>query len=136
MKAGALAIALVLCTIRTEAAIPHWRNSEALMKYALEADPLAPVPHIYKGMDLQYRKGDMQAAAREFRIAIRNNQLSWPRMASVECQADLSLGQIANIEGRPQEVHVVVHDSEIHVGHSVARVLKRQRVIGGRIGVV
>ena len=101
--AGTLAVALALCAAKTEAAIPHWRNSQALMKYALQADPLAPVPHIYKGMDLQYRKGDMEAAAREFRIAIRNNKMSWPHMASVDCQADLSLGQIANIEGRPQE---------------------------------
>ncbi|HET7841638.1 MAG TPA: tetratricopeptide repeat protein [Terriglobia bacterium] len=100
---AALAVIAVFWTVSTEAAIPRWRNSEALMQYGLKADTNAAVPHIYKGMDLQYRQGDLDGAAREFRTAIRLNEVSWPRTVSVLCQADLSLGMIANLQGRPQD---------------------------------
>ncbi len=101
--AATLAVIAILWTVSIEAAIPRWRNSQALMQYGLVSDSKAAVPHIYKGMDLQYRQGDLEGAAREFRTAIRINASSWPRTVSVVCQAELSLGQIANLEGRPEE---------------------------------
>jgi protein O-mannosyl-transferase len=101
--AATLAVVAVLWTISTEAAIPHWRNSQALMDYGMKADANAAAPHIYNGIDLQYRIGDIEGAEREYRTAIRVDESNRPLIIPVICQAKLGLGQIANIEGRPEE---------------------------------
>ncbi|MGE5325910.1 MAG: glycosyltransferase family 39 protein [Deltaproteobacteria bacterium] len=101
--AAALAVVAVPWTISTEAAIPHWRNSMALMEYGMKADSNAAAPHIYKGIELQYRTADLKGAEREYRTAIRINESNRPLIVPVICQADLGLGQIANLEGRPDE---------------------------------
>jgi hypothetical protein len=103
---AATAIAAVICvlwTVGTEAAIPHWRSSGALMRYALKENPNSGVPHIYRGIDLQYRVGDLAGAVREYETAMKVNEGSRPLVVPVICQANLGLGQIANIEGRPEE---------------------------------
>jgi protein O-mannosyl-transferase len=107
---AALAVVAVWWTASTEAAIPHWRNSQALMNYGLKADANATAPHIYKGIDLQYRFGDLEGAAREYRTAIRINASNRPPIVPVVCQADLGLGQIANLEGHPEEALRFYHE--------------------------
>jgi tetratricopeptide (TPR) repeat protein len=101
--AAVLLVVAVLWTAGTEAAIPHWRSSYALMQYGLRENADSGPPHIYKGIDLQYRVGDLAGAAREYRTAIEVNQSSQPLVVPVICQANLGLGQIAYLEGRPEE---------------------------------
>jgi protein O-mannosyl-transferase len=99
----ALAIVAVLWTAGTEAAIPNWRSSGALMRYGLRENPNSGAPHIYKGIDLQYRVGDLEGAAQEFKTAMQVNELSKPLVVAVICKANLGLAQIAILEGRPEE---------------------------------
>jgi protein O-mannosyl-transferase len=101
--AAALAVVAVLWTVSTEAAIPHWRSSYSLMQYGLRANPDSGAPHIFAGIDLQYRKRDLKAAAEQYRTAIRVNELNRPVVIPVICQARLGLGQIAFLEKRPEE---------------------------------
>jgi protein O-mannosyl-transferase len=101
--AATLAVVAIFWTVSTEASIPHWRNSQALMQFGMKADSNAAAPHIYKGIDLQYRFGDLEGAAREYRTAMRINEENKPFIVPVVCQAELGLGQIANLDGRPKE---------------------------------
>jgi tetratricopeptide (TPR) repeat protein len=100
---AAVAMLAILWTAGTEAAIPHWRSSAALMQYGLRQNPNSGAPHIYKGIDLQYRAGDLAGATREYRTAMQVNESSHPLVVPVICQAKLGLGQIANLENRPEE---------------------------------
>jgi tetratricopeptide (TPR) repeat protein len=99
----AVTVLALLWTAGTEAAIPHWRSSESLMQFGLRENPNSALPHIYKATDLQYRKGDLEGAAREFRTAMEVNSSSRPPVGGITCQADLGLGQIAYFEGRVEE---------------------------------
>lgn len=112
MQAATVAVSVLalLWTAATEAAIPHWRNSRSLMQFGLRENPNAGLPHIYKAIDLQYRQGDLEGAAREFRTAIEVNSSSRPSVVPIICQADLGLGQIAYLEGRIDETFRYFHE--------------------------
>jgi len=99
----AASVLALLWTAGTETAIPHWRSSRSLMEFGLKENPSSGVPHIAKAIDLQYREGDLEGAAREFRTALRLNLSNRPLITPLICQADLGLGQIAYLEGRVEE---------------------------------
>jgi protein O-mannosyl-transferase len=101
--AALVAVVAALWTVGTEAAIPHWRSSGALMRYGLRENPDSGTPYIYKAIDLEYRVGDLEGAAREFRTAMKVNQSSRPLLVAVVCQANLGLGEIAYFQGRSEE---------------------------------
>ena len=50
---NAVAVLAVFWTLSTEASIPHWRSSYALMHYGLKADPNAAAPAHWKGCGAQ-----------------------------------------------------------------------------------
>ncbi len=97
---AAVAVVAILWTAGTEAAIPRWRNTQSLIEYSLRKYPDSPLPHIYRATDLQFRRGDLEGAKREFKTVLRLNSESRLQLFPVICQADLGLGRIAYLEGR------------------------------------
>ncbi len=81
-------------------ALPNWRDNDALLDHSLRVSPDAALVHVAQGLQLQYRKGDLAGAAREFETALRLNRLSLVPVATVTYDSYIGLGDVANLEGR------------------------------------
>lgn len=80
-------------------AIPLWNNNQAIMNYSLKRDPESGYVHLIHGWELRYLKNDLAGAAREFETAARLNQKSPRPQTTVEYQALIGLGAIAQEQG-------------------------------------
>jgi cytochrome c-type biogenesis protein CcmH/NrfG len=98
-------LALLTCfwTVRSVHATANWHNTESLVSHALTEHPDAAVPHLIKGIRMQYQQRDFDGAAREYQTALRLNRSSFRPLALVDSDAHLGLGQIAYLRGRTQE---------------------------------
>jgi len=70
--------------------IPHWRAEDALWRQAATALDSA-YAHRFRGMHLEYEKGDLEGAAREYQMALRMNQVSFQPLAGMVYECDLGL---------------------------------------------
>jgi Tfp pilus assembly protein PilF len=115
----ALVVALVFYSIQTVRAIPHWHDNETLANYSLQQSPNAALLHLIQALVLQYHKGDLDGAAREYRTAMRLNWASIRPLAKVTYDSYIGLGQIAYLRGHTDEalksfhqaIRVSPHDS-------------------------
>lgn len=98
-----LAMVMVLWAVQTVRAIPNWHDNEVLAQYSIKQSPDAAMLHIFQGETLQYRRGDLDGAAREFQTALRLNQVSLQPPVTIFYDCYLSLGQIAYQRGEIEE---------------------------------
>jgi tetratricopeptide (TPR) repeat protein len=99
------AFGLVMCfwCFQDVRAVPNWRNNETLFGYSLNAAPDAGLVRVHHGMNLQFREHDLEGARKEFETALRLNQASFIPLSSVTYDSYISLGEIADLEGRHDE---------------------------------
>lgn len=98
-----LAVIAVCWGAQTIRAIPHWRETEILVQYSIKQSPDAAPLHVIQGLVLQYRRGDIEGAVREYQTALRLNAASPRPAAPIAYNCYLSLGEIALAQGRREE---------------------------------
>jgi tetratricopeptide (TPR) repeat protein len=75
----AMGVAMIFCGVQTLRAIPHWRDNKALIHYSFTQSPDSPLLHMARGVVLEYERGDLKGALKEYNTAWRlNQQSSWP----------------------------------------------------------
>lgn len=75
----AMGLAVIFCGFQTLHAIPRWRDNNTLIHYSLTQSPDSPLLHMARGVVLEYERGDLKGALREYNTAWRlNQQSSWP----------------------------------------------------------
>jgi len=99
----ALGVVLLFFAVQTVRAIPNWRDNETLANYSLRQSPDAAMLHLIQALNLQYRHGDLDAAAREYQTAMRLNWASIHPLASITYDSYIGLGQIAYLQGHTEE---------------------------------
>ena len=100
LAATALAALLLFWAIRTNLAVPQWRDNQTLANCSLQHSPEAAPLHIVQGWIFEYQKQDLVAAEGEFRAALRLNEASLRPLASVTYDAYIGLGQVAYRRGQ------------------------------------
>jgi Flp pilus assembly protein TadD len=98
-----LVVVGVLWAAQTVRTIPHWHDNDALSDYSLAVSANTAELHVSHGVNLQFQKGDLEGAAREFQTALRLNAQSIRPTSAVVYNAYIGLGQVALIQGREQE---------------------------------
>jgi tetratricopeptide (TPR) repeat protein len=106
---SALVVVAVLWAVQVARTIPHWRDADALIDYAVQASPNAAPVHISRGVRLQLRDHDLNGAAQEFQTALRLNAQSLRPVSAVTYDAYVGLGQIALGQGREAEALEYFH---------------------------
>lgn len=100
--AGALAAVMFFCAARTLHAIPRWRDNDTLIHYSLTQSPDSPLLHMARGVVLEYERGDLDGALKEYNLAERLNQSSsWP--LNMDHDYYLAVGRIALRTGKKRE---------------------------------
>ena len=75
----AMGAAMIFCGVQTLLAIPHWRDNKALIHYSFTQSPDSPLLHMARGVVLEYERGDLKGALKEYNTAWRlNRRSSWP----------------------------------------------------------
>jgi protein O-mannosyl-transferase len=98
----AMGLAMIFCGVQTLRAIPHWRDNKALIHYSLTQSPDSPLLHMARGVVLEYERGDLEGALKEYNTARRlNQQSSWP--LNLDHDYYLALGRILLRTGNKQE---------------------------------
>ncbi len=69
----AVCVLWILQDIRT---VPNWRSEDVLWRHAAAAAPDSIYAHRFRAMSLEYEKGDLPGAAREYQTALRMNRIS------------------------------------------------------------
>ncbi len=105
----ALGLALVLFSVQDLRAVPRWRTNDTLWNYSYSAEPKSALVHVHRALDLQYRDRNLAAAAQEYRTAIQLNQVAFVNLTTVTYDCWIGLGQIAALEGRPDEALAYFH---------------------------
>ncbi len=98
-----LALVMSLWLVQDLRAIPNWRDNDTLWNYSLQVSPSAGLVHANRGLKLQFRYGDLDGAAREYRTALRLNGASFQPLPVVTYDSYIGLGQIAFLKGREDE---------------------------------
>ncbi len=98
-----VALLAAFWTVQTVHAIPRWRNNESLFNYGMQASPNSAEVHQVHGVVLQFRDHDLKGAAEEFRAALRLDAASIHPAPGVTYNAEIGLGQVAQLEGRDAE---------------------------------
>ena len=98
--AGVLVALWVVQDVRT---VPHWRDNVALWDQAYVASPDSPVARMLRGALLQQRDGKMDAAAAEYRMALKLNAASARPLPGITAECNVLLGEVASFQGRTQE---------------------------------
>ncbi len=114
-----LALVMLLLAAQTARAIANWRDNETLLQYSIKQSPNAAALHFVRGIVLQYERGDVDGAVREFETALALNRTSLRPLPSVTYNCYLSLGQIAHQKGRPEEA-VRYFEEAIQVLHDMS----------------
>ena len=102
--AGAFAFGLAtcFCAVQTVKAIPRWRDNNTLIHYSLSVSPDSPLLHMARGVVLEYERGDLKGALKEYNTARRLNQKSsWP--LNMDRDYYLAVGRILLRTGNKQE---------------------------------
>jgi Flp pilus assembly protein TadD len=99
----AIAVLMALWIIQDVRTVRHWHDNVTLWDQAYVASPDSPVAHMLRGALLQQRDGKMDAAAREYQIALQLNGTSERPLPGITAECYVLLGQIANMQGRMQE---------------------------------
>jgi len=92
-----------LWTVQDIRNIPNWRDEDTVWSHAAAATPGSALAHMYQGMFLEFEKGDIDGAAREYQAGLRLNQANFRPVAAASYGCALGLGRIALREGRAQE---------------------------------
>jgi tetratricopeptide (TPR) repeat protein len=105
-KTAAVAVAgfgalLVLWGAQDVRLIPHWHDNEALWSYSARVAPNFPLVHLYLA-DVELRKPDLAAAAREYETAQQMNRASFRPLLGIDLDSYLGLGRVARMQGRLQ----------------------------------
>jgi len=98
-----LGVLMVLWTVQDVRSVPRWHDNVTLWDQAYLASPNSGLAHMLRGVVLQQRDGKLDAAADEFRLAIRLNLASERPLAGVTTDCYVLLGQVANLQGHTQE---------------------------------
>ncbi len=101
--AAVLAIVMVLWTVQDVRSVARWHDNVSLWDQAYLASPKSALAHMLRGVTLQQRDGKLDAAAEEYRLAIKLNLASEKPLPGVTADCYMMLGQVANIQGRMQE---------------------------------
>jgi protein O-mannosyl-transferase len=101
--AVALGLVMVLWTVQDVRSVPRWHDNVTLWDQAYLASPNSALAHMLRGVVLQQRDGKMDAAAQEYRLALKLNQSSERPLVGVATECYVLLGQVANIQGHMQE---------------------------------
>ena len=96
-------VLMALWTVQDVRTVRHWHDNVSLWDQAYAASPDSPVAHMLRGALLQQRDGKLDAAAEEYRIALKLNQASERPLPGVTAECSVLLGQVANMQGRMQE---------------------------------
>jgi len=89
--------------VRTVLEIPNWRDNDSLIQHSLDQSPDAPTPHLVRGDDLRFRHGDLDGAAREYRLALVLNQNTTAPLDGIPYECFVDLGQVAQQKGQIDE---------------------------------
>ena len=72
---------MALWMVQDVRSVRHWHDNVTLWDQAYVASPDSAVAHMLRGALLQQRDGKMDAAAQEYRLALKLNQASDPPVA-------------------------------------------------------
>ncbi|HXW13002.1 MAG TPA: tetratricopeptide repeat protein [Terriglobia bacterium] len=100
---SALGLLMILWTVQDVRSIARWHDNVMLWEQAYLTSPNSALAHMLRGVVLQQRDGKMDAAAQEYRLAIKLNLASERPLVGVTTDCYVLLGQVANIQGRMQE---------------------------------
>ena len=96
-------VLMALWIVQDVRSVRHWHDNVTLWDQAYLASPDSAVAHMLRGALLQQRDGKMDAAAQEYRLALKLNLASERPLPGVTAECSVLLGQVANIQGRTQE---------------------------------
>lgn len=94
-----IGILFVIGCVATSRAIPLWNNNQAIVNYSLKRDPDSSYVHLIHGWELRYLHNDLAGAGREFETAARLNRQSSRPQITVEYQALIGEGAVAQAQG-------------------------------------
>jgi len=94
---------MALWTVQDVRSVPRWHDNVSLWDQAYLASPNSALAHMLRGVVLQQRDGKMDAAAQEYRLAIKLNLASERPLAGVSTDCYVLLGQVASLQGHTQE---------------------------------
>lgn len=100
---AALGVLMTLWTVQDVRSVPRWHDNVSLWDQAYLASPNSALAHMLRGVVLQQRDGKMDAAAQEYRLAIKLNQASERPLVGIAADCYVMLGQVAGIQGHMQE---------------------------------
>lgn len=102
VPAAGLGVVMLLYAAETVRAIPRWRDNDTLINYSLKESPNAPLLHMSRGVVLEYERGDLAGALKEYETARRlNRESSWP--LGIDHDYYLALGRIALRRGQREQ---------------------------------
>ncbi len=121
VSALALVVLAAVWTVQDVRSVAHWRDNVTLYDQAYDASPTSALAHLLRGVVLQQRDGKMDAAAQEYRLAIKLNLASERPLAGVTTDCYVLLGQVANLQGHMQEALDDYHQAlRVAPGNSLA----------------
>jgi tetratricopeptide (TPR) repeat protein len=98
----AMGVAMIFCGVQTLRSIPHWRDNKALLRYSITQSPDSPLLHMARGVVLEYERGDVKGALKEYNTAWRlNKRSSWP--LNLDHDYYLAVGRILLRTGNRQK---------------------------------
>jgi Flp pilus assembly protein TadD len=96
-------VLMALWIVQDVRSVRHWHDNVSLWDQAYLASPNSAVAHMMRGALLQQRDGKMDAAAEEYRLALKLNQASARPLPGITAECSVLLGQVAGLQGRIQE---------------------------------
>ncbi len=94
---------MALWIVQDVRSVRHWHDNVSLWDQAYVASPDSAVAHMLRGALLQQRDGKLDAAAEEYRLALKLNQASERPLPGITAECSVLLGQVASLQGRMQE---------------------------------
>ncbi|HUY12571.1 MAG TPA: CDC27 family protein [Terriglobia bacterium] len=85
--------------VETRRVLPAWQSNQTLTKYSMKLYPDNAALHLVEGWKLAYRSGDLAAADREYREAIKLNRASTHPVKPTTYEALIGLGQDSERSG-------------------------------------
>jgi cytochrome c-type biogenesis protein CcmH/NrfG len=100
---SAVVVLMALWIVQDVRSVRHWHDNVSLWDQAYLAAPDSAVAHMLRGALLQERDGKLDAAADEYKLALKLNQASERPLPGVAAECYVLLGRVANLQGRMQE---------------------------------
>lgn len=82
--------------------VRHWHDNVSIWDQAYLASPNSALAHMLHGVVLQQRDGKLEAAAKEYRLAIKLNLANERPLPGVTADCYVLLGQVENAQGHSQ----------------------------------